>query len=253
MSVTKEDVDIREMYEEQSTLNKDEFIKKYNIEKDGLSNIGVNNARKKYGLNEIKQAKPKKWYNYLFEGLFTPFNCILLVISIVLCYTDIYLPKSPSYANIIVIIILVLASTLLDFFEEYRSNKAAEKLKAMVATNTTVIRNGKKIQIPIKNVVTGDTVIWFTFSIVSNLVGMHIIRTRKIPFIQSNANIAVYLSSALLIIVGIIIPATPLGSAIGLVPLAGQYVLMIFGVTFMYCILASFVKKMYIKKYEDWI
>lgn len=95
--------------------------------------------------------------------------------------------------------------------------------------------------------------IWFTYSIVSNLVGMHIIRTRKIPFIQSNANIAVYLSSALLIIIGIVIPATPLGSAIGLVPIAGQYVLMIFAVTFMYCILALFAKKMYIKKYEDWI
>lgn len=166
MSVTKEDVDIREMYEEQSTLSKDEFIKKYNIVKEGLSNTEVNNARKEYGLNEVKQAKPKKWYNYLFEGLFTPFNCILLVIAIILCYTDVYLPKSPSYANIIVIIILVLASTLLDFFEEYRSNKAAEKLKAMVATTTTVIRNGKKIQIPIKDVVIGDTVILFAGSMI---------------------------------------------------------------------------------------
>ena len=47
----------------------------------------------------------------------------------ILCYTDIYLPPTPSYANIIVIAILVTASTLLDFFEEYRSNKAAEQLK----------------------------------------------------------------------------------------------------------------------------
>lgn len=30
--------------------------------------------------------------------------------------------------------------------------------------------------------------IWFTYSIVSNLLGMHIIRTAKIPFIQSNAH-----------------------------------------------------------------
>ena len=57
------------------------------------------------------------------------------------------------------IAILVTASTLLDFFEEYRSNKAAEKLKEMVATTTTVIRNGKKVQIPIKNVVIGDMIL----------------------------------------------------------------------------------------------
>ena len=95
--------------------------------------------------------------------------------------------------------------------------------------------------------------IWFTYSIVSNLVGMHIIRTAKIPFIQSNANKAVYISSILLIMVGILVPFTPLGNAIGLVPIAAEYIWMIFGVTFLYCILASFAKKKYIKKYGEWI
>ena len=95
--------------------------------------------------------------------------------------------------------------------------------------------------------------IWFTYSIVSNLVGMHIIRTAKIPFIQSNANKAVYISSILLIMVGILVPFTPLGTAIGLVPIAVEYIWMIFGITFLYCILASFAKKIYIKKYGEWI
>lgn len=95
--------------------------------------------------------------------------------------------------------------------------------------------------------------IWFTYSIVSNLVGMHIIRTAKIPFIQSNANKAVYISSILLIIVGILVPFTALGNAIGLVPIAGRHIWMIFGVTFLYCIVATFAKKVYIKKYKEWI
>ena len=81
-------------------------------------------------------------------------------------YTDIYLAVEPSYANIIVIAILVTASTLLDFFESYRSNKAAEKLKEMVATTATVIRNGKEIEIPIKNVTFGDIVILSAGSII---------------------------------------------------------------------------------------
>ena len=95
--------------------------------------------------------------------------------------------------------------------------------------------------------------IWFTYSIVSNLVGMHIIRTAKLPFIQSNAHKAVYISSILLIAVGILVPFTPLGNAIGLVPIAGKYIWLIFGVTFLYCIIASFAKKIYIKKYKEWI
>ena len=75
-----------------------------------------------------------------------------------MAYTDIYLAEAPNYANIIVIIILVAVSTLLDFLSEYRSNKAAEKLKQLVATTTTVLRDGREVQIPIKEVVLGDIV-----------------------------------------------------------------------------------------------
>ena len=77
----------------------------------------------------------------------------------VLFYTDVILPQTPSYANIIVILVLVMTSTLLEFVQEFKSNKAAAKLKEMVATQTTVIRDGKKIKIPNKEVTIGDIVI----------------------------------------------------------------------------------------------
>ena len=159
MANTKEDVDINKMYANESKISKEEFIKKYKIQGTGISTEEAEERIKKLGPNEIRQAKPKKWYNYFWESLVTPFNCILIGIALILTYTDVILPETPSYANIIVIAILVIASTLLDFFEEYRSNKAAEKLKKMVETKTTVIRNGQKIDIPIKEVVIGDTVI----------------------------------------------------------------------------------------------
>ena len=95
--------------------------------------------------------------------------------------------------------------------------------------------------------------VWFSYSIVSNLVGMHIIRTAKTPFVQSNANKAVYISSISLSIVGILVPYTFLGNAIGLVPVTLNYLDVILPVTFLYCIVASFAKKIYIKKYGEWI
>lgn len=159
MKNIKEDVDIKKMYEQDSKLSKEELIKKYKINNNGITSAEANERLKNLGFNEIKQAKPKKWYHYFLESLFTPFNCILMGIVIILIYTDIYLAPTPSYANIIVIAILITASTLLDFFEEYKSNRAAEKLKEMVATTTTVIRAGKEIDVPIKDVVLGDTVI----------------------------------------------------------------------------------------------
>lgn len=113
----------------------------------------------KYGLNEIKQKREKKWYHYFLESLFSPFNSILLGIVLILTYTDVILPETPSYANIIVIAILIIASTLLDFVEEYRSNKAAAKLKDLVATTCIVLRDNKEVKIPIKEVVLGDVVL----------------------------------------------------------------------------------------------
>ena len=95
--------------------------------------------------------------------------------------------------------------------------------------------------------------VWFTYSIVSNLLGMHIIRTQKIPFIQSNAHKTVYLSSFGLIIIGILVPFTWLGSIIGLVPIPISYMSVIIGVPILYCFVALFAKKIYIKRYGEWI
>ena len=155
----KENIDIRKMYGKEATLKKEEFLTTYKVKESGISSQEAEYKLKKYGTNEIKQGKPKKWYNYFFESLFTPFNSILIVIALVLTYTDVYLSATPNYSSIIVITILVLVSTFLDFIEEFKSNSAAEKLKQLVATTTTVIRDGKEINIPMKDVVLGDIVI----------------------------------------------------------------------------------------------
>ena len=67
----KEDVDVVKMYGEEGTLLKEEFIKKYRVDEKGLSSSKANQLIKNLGLNEIKQAKPKRWYNYFLESLFS--------------------------------------------------------------------------------------------------------------------------------------------------------------------------------------
>lgn len=158
MQNTKDVIDINKLYGEQCLTDKDEFLKKFEIDEKGLTENEVDQNLKKYGKNEVKQAKPKKWYHYFSQSFFSPFNSILLGIVLILFYTDVFLPENPSFANIIVIIVLVAVSTLLEFTEEYKSNKAAQKLKELVETTTTVIRDGKKIDIPLKMVTVGDIV-----------------------------------------------------------------------------------------------
>ena len=159
MTKQKEDLNIRNMYGNQCILSKDDFLSKYNFNENGLSSQEAQELIAKNGVNQVSQSKPKKWYNYFFESLFSSFNTILLGISLVLLYTDVVIPETPSYANIIVILVLVIASTLLEFFEEFRSNRAAEKLKELVGTTTLVLRDDKEIKIPIHNITIGDVVL----------------------------------------------------------------------------------------------
>ena len=147
------------MYEKECTSSVDEFIKENGFKKRGLSTEEARKNIDKYGKNELKQKKPKQWYNYFFESLFSTFNLILLGIVLVLFYTDVILTTPPNYANIIVILILITASTLLEFFEVYRSNKAAEKLKNLVSAKAEVVRNGKETKIPTSEVTVGDVIL----------------------------------------------------------------------------------------------
>lgn len=162
MAQSKKDekINIKKLYGFECISSKEDFLKKYKIDLEkGLSNEQVENRLSTYGKNEMKQKKQKKWYNYLWDSLLSPFNIILMGITIILIYTDIILTSPPSYANIIVILVLVLASTLLEFFEVYNSNKAAEKLKDLVATTCTVIRNETKIKIPLNEITIGDVIL----------------------------------------------------------------------------------------------
>lgn len=160
MQEKEEKNDIIKMYEKESLKNVDEFIKENNIDiKNGLNEKQIEDNMHKYGLNEIKQNKPKQWYNYFFESLLSPFNLILLGIAVVLIYTDVILPETKNYSNIIVILILIAVSTLLEFFEVFKSNKAAEKLKSLIETKALIVRNGKEEKIALNQITVGDIVI----------------------------------------------------------------------------------------------
>lgn len=158
-NIKKEDIDVKKYYGEDTVLKVEEFKNKYKISENGLETEEAKEKLKNLGLNQIKQSKSKKWYNYLLSSLFSTFNSILLGIGFILIYTDIILPEKPSPANIIVIIALIIVSTLLEFFEVFRSNKAADKLKELVETTSTVIRDSKKTKVPLKEVTLGDIVL----------------------------------------------------------------------------------------------
>ncbi len=172
------------MYERECTSSVEEFLKEKNFKRRGLTLEDVNNNLSKYGKNVMKQKKPKQWYHYLFESLFSTFNLILLGIVFVLLYTDVILTTPPNYANIIVILVLIIASTLLEFFEVYRSNKSAEKLKNLVSVKTTVLRNGKVTKVPSEDITVGDVVVLSAGDLIP--ADLRIIESKDLYVVQSS-------------------------------------------------------------------
>ena len=58
----------------------------------------------------------------------------------------------------VVIFVMVVLGVVLRFYQEMRADNAAEKLKAMVSTKATVVRDGKEVELPLHNLVPGDII-----------------------------------------------------------------------------------------------
>ena len=110
----------------------------------------------------MTQEKPPTWYQQLFHAFLTPFNGVLFAVATVSLFTDVVFAEAEdrSFRTIIVLSSMVLLSTLLRFWQEFRSNKAAEELKAMVSSTTAVLRAGmpRPQELPISALVPGDIV-----------------------------------------------------------------------------------------------
>lgn len=94
---------------------------------------------------------------------------------------------------------------------------------------------------------------WFIEGLLSQTLIVHMIRSRKIPFIQSCASWQVTGLTVLIMAVGIVIPFTSFGSSIGLGPLPLSYFPWLIGILLSYCVLTQVVKNWYIKRFVKWL
>jgi P-type Mg2+ transporter len=145
-----------------SECSPDEALKRLETARAGLTSEQVEARQEQYGLNEVTHERPPTWYWQLFHAFITPFNGVLFAVSIVSLFSDVIFaaPDDRSFKTIIVLTAMVLLSTLLRFWQEFRSNKAAEDLKAMVRSTTAVVRQGmqRPQELPISALVPGDIV-----------------------------------------------------------------------------------------------
>ncbi|MDR2077497.1 MAG: magnesium-translocating P-type ATPase [Rickettsiales bacterium] len=117
----------------------------------GLSTDYVENLQSEYGYNEVGNDDNYDWYSSLLKSIFNPFNVVLIILTVISLITGDVRTGS-------MIIPLVLISSLLEFVQENKSNRASEKLKSMIKTTATTIRDGRRKEVEISELVKGDII-----------------------------------------------------------------------------------------------
>ncbi len=92
---------------------------------------------------------------------------------------------------------------------------------------------------------------WFVESLFTQTLIIHVIRTNKIPFLQSRASKALIATSIIIVALGALLPVSPLAGALGFVPLPGLYWLLLAGMMLAYVMLTQVVKTWFYNRYGD--
>lgn len=185
--VAKPIIDFKERLINFSNLNFAEVLRKLKTDFDtGLDDEDVAYCHDRYGYNEIENTEKNTWYKRLYESFITPFTIVLFIIIAISFFTDYYFAtkNEKDLTSVIVISVMVFLSGILDFIQDTKSDKASEKLKAMIRTTTTVVRNNKRVDIPLSEVVPGDIVVLSAGSIIP--ADLRILQAKDLYISQSS-------------------------------------------------------------------
>lgn len=94
---------------------------------------------------------------------------------------------------------------------------------------------------------------WFIEGLLSQTLVVHMIRTRRIPFLRSMASAPVLALTGAIMVAGMYIPYSALGARIGMQPLPGVYFAWLALTLVSYCMLTQLVKTLYIRRYGRWL
>lgn len=119
---------------------------------EGLSSDIVE-ERKKQGLVNFNDSKiSKTTWQIIRDNVFTFFNMLYLVITVMLCIAE-------SYANLTYLLV-VIPNLIISLIQEFQAKKTIEKLSLVQATKAVVIRDGEKQEVENTEVVLDDVVVF---------------------------------------------------------------------------------------------
>ncbi len=137
--------------------NKEEVLRELGSSENGLHSTEAQSRLEKNGKNKLEAAKGKSLIRRFFEQLADPMIIILLVaaaISGILAVVE-----NDSFADVIIILAVVLINAILGVYQESKAEKAIEALQEMSAATSKVLRDGKVQVIHSEDLVVGDIIL----------------------------------------------------------------------------------------------
>ncbi|MGN0314674.1 MAG: cation-translocating P-type ATPase [Fusicatenibacter sp.] len=123
----------------------------------GLSAAAAEGRLRQYGPNKLEEGEKETLLQRFFNELKDPMILILIAAAVVSGVTSAY--AGESYADVIIILIVVLINAVLGVVQESKAEKAIEALQEIAAATSKVIRDGKQITVRSEELVPGDVVV----------------------------------------------------------------------------------------------
>ena len=124
---------------------------------EGLSSQEAARRAGQYGPNKLKEGKKITLFQRFVQQLCDPMIIILLVAAAISGITAAY--EGESFADVFIILIVVLINAVLGVYQESKAEKAIEALQEMTAATSKVLRDGKMLVLKSEELVPGDMVI----------------------------------------------------------------------------------------------
>ena len=122
-----------------------------NGEQDFLTNEEVKRRQEKFGFNELAEGKKKSGLQIFLEQ-YKDFLVLILIVSAVV---SLFLGETESAA---VILVVITMNAILGTVQTIKAENSLESLKQLAAPEAKVVRNGKVVQIPGREITVGDIV-----------------------------------------------------------------------------------------------
>ncbi|WP_241499388.1 magnesium-translocating P-type ATPase [Chromobacterium sphagni] len=150
----------------EAQLPLEETFKRLRSQPDGLSAMEAAHRLQQDGPNEVAHDKPPHPLIQLFQAFKNPFVMVLIVLGVISYVMDIAMapPEDQDWTKVIILATMISISGLLRFWQEFRSAKAAEKLKSLVRNTATVQRRPSapntpvRMEVPMAELVVGDII-----------------------------------------------------------------------------------------------